>query len=86
MNSLASLIKYSAETHRNRRATHYGAVDSKRTIVKLSDPVANRNANSFFTPLDGWRRISPDFTIQHSVATQGLDSARVVIPFEDWRL
>lgn len=66
--------------------THYSAIDSKRTIVKLLDPVANWNANSFFAPLDGWRWISSDFTIQYSIATQGLNSARVVIPFEDRRL
>lgn len=69
-----------------RGRTHHGAVDSEGTIDKLSDPVANLNSHSFFAPLDGWRGISPDFTVQHGIATQGLDSARVVIPFEDWRL
>lgn len=60
---ISLLIKNRAETHRNRAVTHYGAIDSKRTIVKLSDPVVNWNANSFFAPPDGWRWISSDFTI-----------------------
>lgn len=66
--------------------THHSAIDGEGTIDKLSDPVANLNSHSFSAPLDGWRGISPHFTIQHSIATQGLNSAGVIIPFEDWRL
>lgn len=80
------MIKYNTTTQCNGAGTHNSAVDGERTVVQLLDPIANLNANSFFAPLDGWRWISPDFTIQHRVATQGLNSAGVVIPFEDWRL
>lgn len=69
-----------------RGRTHHGAIDSKGTIPKLLDPVTNLNSYSFSAPLDGWRGISSDFTIQHGIATQGLNSAGVIIPFEDWRL
>lgn len=41
---------------------------------------------SIFAPLDGWQGVSPNLTVEDSVATQRLNMFGVKVPIDDRRL
>lgn len=77
---LSCLIKYNCCI--SSVLTHYCAMDGKGSIAKLSDSIAVQSANSFSAPLNNWRRVSCDFTIENGIATQGFNPTGMIISHE----